>query len=625
MPQLPRPGLTCGCCTLSLNGWVKFVKETDFANQVFGHISTLGDRISRRNLIRSGAFLAGVATTLGSKSFGQAQSTPTETPGSATGGMAIPGLDATTVFVNGNILTVDAEFSVVEAMAIRGDQILAVGTTEQVLQLAGDNATRVDLAGKTVLPGFVDPHVHAVTGALIADLMEYVGIARFPTTEEVLNFLSEQAAAKTPGEWIAARNFDPSVQAGPDALTFAELDAVSTEHPIFVLNASGHLAYANSAAFAAAEIPPDVENPPGAEFVRDADGNLNGVMKNNVAFGQVLFRYPAIATADPVAALLNLAAQFNQVGLTTVSEFSLGPADLEMMNATAATGKLTTRIRAYPFYTYDAAWDAVDLQPQTGDAIARIAGYKLVSDGSNQGYTGLQREPYLNTDNYGLAYTEPEELIRLATKRSQQGWQLAIHANGDRAIDNVLDALAAVQSTGIEVRSLRPRIEHCSILHDEQIARMKELGVSASFLIGHVYYWGVAFRDEIFGEEKAELLDRARSCETAGVGFTLHSDFMVTDPNPLQMMEIAVTRRTQKEPDYALAPWEAITVESAIRAVTSEAAWQLNSDHEVGSLEPGKFADFVILDQDPRRVTPAQISEIPVLETWMNGQPVYQR
>jgi hypothetical protein len=187
-----------------------------------------------------------------------------------------------------------------------------------------------------------------------------------------------------------------------------------------------------------------------------------------------------------------------------------------------------------------------------------------------------------------------------------------------------LDALQAVQSTGIDLRSLRPRIEHCSILHDEQIARMKELGVSASFLIGHVYYWGVAFRDEIFGEEKAELLDRARSCETAGVGFTLHSDFMVTDPNPLQMIEIAATRRTQKEPDYALAPWEAITVESAIRAVTSEAAWQLNSDHEVGSLEPGKFADFVILESDPRHVDPTRIGEIAVLETWMNGQPVYQ-
>ncbi len=621
-PKSSRPALTCGCCGLSLNDWVKHAKENVASNEMFGHLSSLSDRISRRNFMRSGAFLVGVAATLGSKSLAQAQPTSKQ---QATIEVINASTAPTMVFVNGTILTVDAEFSVVEAMAIRDNQILAVGRTEDVLQLAGDTITQVDLAGKTVMPGFVEPHVHSVTGALISELMEYVGIARFATTDDVLNFLREQAEVTEPGDWIVARNFDPSVQIGPDALTFAELDAVSTEHPIFVLNASGHLAYANSRAFEAAEISPDIENPPGAEFVRDAEGQLNGVMKNNVAFGQVLLRYPALADADPIAALLNLATRFNQVGLTTISEFSLGPADLEVMNATAATGQLTTRIRAYPFYTYDQVWDELELQPQTGDAIARIAGYKLVSDGSNQGYTGLQRDPYLNTDNYGLAYTAPDELTRLAEKRSQQGWQLAIHANGDRAIDTVLDTLEIVQSTGIDVRSLRPRIEHCSILHDEQIARMKELGVSASFLIGHVYYWGIAFRDEIFGEEKAELLDRARSCETAGVGFTLHSDFTVTDPNPLQMMEIAVTRRTQQEPDYALAPWEAIPVESAIRAVTSEAAWQLNSEHEVGSLEPGKFADFIILDNDPRRVTPSQIGDIAVLETWMNGQQVYQR
>ena len=260
-PQSPRRGLTCGCCSLSLNAWVKYVEETSFANEDFGHVSSLGNRISRRNLIRSGAFLVGTAVTLSPKSFLQAQPPP-----SATNGVVIPGTDAITVFVNGNILTVDAEFSVVEAMAIQGNQILAVGQAEDVLQLAGDKANQIDLAGKTVLPGFVDPHFHAVTGALISALMAYVGIARFTTTEEVLNFLREQAAVTEPGDWIVARDFDPSVQAGPDALTFAELDAVSTEHPIFILNASGHLAYANSRAFEAAEIPADVENPPGTEL-----------------------------------------------------------------------------------------------------------------------------------------------------------------------------------------------------------------------------------------------------------------------------------------------------------------------------------------------------------------------
>lgn len=263
------------------------------------------------------------------------------------------------------------------------------------------------------------------------------------------------------------------------------------------------------------------------------------------------------------------------------------------------------------------------MKPGDGTPIARVAGYKLVADGSNQGFTGLQREPYLKSEDKGLAYMSREELTAVAVDRAQKGWQLAIHGNGDAAIDNILDACEAIRTAGVDLSSVRVRIEHCSILHDEQIQRMKDLNVSASFLIGHVHYWGVAMRDDVFGEEKAQLLDRCKSVEDAGVGFTLHSDFMVTDPVPLHMIEMAVTRRTWKEPDYVLAPQERISVESAIRAVTSEAAWQLFSEHEVGSLEVGKYADMVILDADPRTVEPDMIKSIKVLETWMGGNKVY--
>ena len=161
-------------------------------------------------------------------------------------------------------------------------------------------------------------------------------------------------------------------------------------------------------------------------------------------------------------------------------------------------------------------------------------------------------------------------------KYARQGWQLAIHGNGDQGIDNILNALEAASNKGIKL--IRPRIEHSSILHDEQIQRMKELGVSASFLIGHVHYWGTFMRDNVFGPEKVLLLDRAASVNKAGIGFTLHSDFPVTNPNPMHMIEMAVTRKTWKEPDYMLAPDERISVELAIRALTSEAAWQLMSD-----------------------------------------------
>ena len=533
------------------------------------------------------------------------------------------------VFQGGTILAVDDSFSEPEAVAIRGDRILAAGTLAQVLEAAGGSPEVIDLGGRTLMPGFVDPHTHALSGAILDKLCIYVGMARFRATAEVLALLKAEAERTAPGDWIVARNWDPSIQAGPAALTFDELDAVSSEIPVVVLNASLHLAYANRAAFAAAGIPADIANPPGAEFSRDSDGRLNGVMKNNVAYLKVLGAYPGLKAVDPVDAMESLARKFNALGLTTCSDLGLGgltqgAGDWAILKSAAATGRVSMRLRGFPIYTVAEQWEAAGVGPDEGDSLARIAGFKLIADGSNQGFTGLQREPYLGTDDRGLAYTSPEQLKLLATTWAGRGWRLALHANGDAAIDNVLDALEHVRDAGIDLAPVRPRIEHCSILHDEQIARMKDLGVSASFLIGHVHYWGVALRDRVLGAERAELLCRCASVERAGIGFTVHSDFTVSDPEPLTMMQMAVTRRTWEDPSLVLNPGERITVESAIRALTSEAAWQLGSEHEVGSLEPGKFADLVILDRDPRSVDPETLRDIRVSETWFNGELVHQ-
>jgi hypothetical protein len=353
------------------------------------------------------------------------------------------------------------------------------------------------------------------------------------------------------------------------------------------------------------------------------------VIKNNVAFLPVVSAAPAMVRLDPVVALIKLLDKWSAFGLTTVSELALGTLtrsveDAKIMFAAAQSGRLKARIRAYPFYTIGtAAWDDAGIGPGSGDSLARISGYKLVADGSNQGFTGFQREPYLNSDSRGTTYMTAEEMTSTALDRASKGWQLALHGNGDAAIDMVLDACTAVRDAAIDMRSVRARIEHCSMLHDDQIARMKDLGVSASFLIGHVHFWGVWMRDRVFGPERVQHLGRLHSVEEAGVGYTLHSDFMVTEPDPLKMIQMAVTRRTWKEPDFVLNPTERVTVESAIRALTSEAAWQLHSEHEIGSLEPGKFADLVVLDQDPRAVPPDAIGDIRIIETWMNGHRVY--
>jgi len=532
------------------------------------------------------------------------------------------------IYTGGTIMSVDAEFSKPEALAIKGNRIAAIGTLDHVQRAVGEDAEIIDIGGRTLMPGLIDPHTHILIGALMDQAMEYVGITRFSDTSEILGFIQELDAERPSEEWIVCRNYYPLLQGGDTSMGFATLDAISATRPIFVLNASGHIAYANSPAFAAAKIPDDVENPPGGEFVRGADGKLTGEMRNQMTFSQVLGARPSGFGSAPADAVIQTCERFSSLGLTTVTELGLGgllrgAGDWNILQQAAATGRLTQRIRAYPLYAFDEAWDEAGIAPGDGDEMVRAAGFKLIADGSNQGFTGLQREPYHTVDSTGIAYMTPEAITDLVRKRAKQGWQIAIHGNGDKAIDNILDAVEQVASEGIDVKAARIRIEHCSILHDEQIARMKTHGISASFLIGHVHYWGVAMRDQIFGPEKSKLLDRCASCEAAGVEFTIHSDFFVTDPNPLHMIEMAVTRKSWKEPDYALAPEEGASREGAIRAMTSTAAWQIGSEHEVGSLEPGKFADFIILDGDPSTVPADQIKDIKVLETWMGGQQTY--
>lgn len=532
------------------------------------------------------------------------------------------------MFENGTILPVDAAFSEHDAFAISGNKVLAVGSRDDVLAVAGRGIRRVDLDGRVVLPGFIEPHMHF---ALMAGLghLEDIGPFQRPTFDDALQGIREIAGNTGPDEWVMARQFDPIMLEPPRDLTTRDLDPIAPNRPAFILNASGHIAYTNSKTLELAGITRDSENPPGGEYGHYEDGSPNGVLYGASAFLGIMLQNEQIARrmqSGFVAAGREVGDQAAALGITTLCDQATGglagPSELDSYRAMFEGGSMKTRIRAYA-YSEQPGWDEAGVKPGDGDALMRLAGWKIVSDGSNQGFTGRQRGPYFTRDTVGIFYVEPEQLREAAAERGRQGWQLSIHGNGDAAIDSILDAVEYARDEGVDVHALRCRIEHCSILHDDQIQRMRSLGMVPSFLINHVHFWGHVMRDEVFGPDKVQLLDRCRSVEDAGLNWVIHSDAPVSPLGPLHKIRVAVARDLWAEPETILAPDERVGVEAAIRSVTRNAAWACHSEHEIGSLEPGKLADFVILDEDPRRVEPTAISGVGISETWMNGEAVF--
>ncbi|MCX7379465.1 MAG: amidohydrolase [Alphaproteobacteria bacterium] len=522
------------------------------------------------------------------------------------------------IFLARAIHTVDDAQRSVQAVAVRGGRIVALGARDEVLGLRGARTEVVDFGDATVLPGFVEPHMHSN----FAGLRPWLDVGPFTTADmdAARGKIRAAAAQAGPGGWVQAKMLDPSIMQGRP-FDRASLDDVSPEVPVFALEANGHVAYVNSKAIALAGVSRDTPDPPQARFVRDAGGALSGRLEEPNAFQPFVSVMPSPAPAELAALLRADLDDASAKGCTTLHDCGIGglfgEGDLALLDAVMA-GDPGVRYAGFLVSTHFETWAKLGLRPGERSRRFTLNGIKAWADGSNQGLTGYQREPYLGTTNRGALNYTPAEIEQVIRQAHDAGWQIGVHANGDAAIDVVLEAFE--RATDAEGRRrLRHRIEHCSILDTGQIARMARLGISPSFLIGHVHFWGRAFRDRLLGPERADRLDPCRSALAGGLRISLHSDYNVTPVDPLRCIENAVLR-DMHEGGGVLNPNERISVMHGIRAMTIDAAWQCHLDHLCGSLEVGKAADMVVLERDPLAVRADEIRKIPIRSTWLDGE-----
>jgi predicted amidohydrolase YtcJ len=532
------------------------------------------------------------------------------------------------VFVNANVLTMDAVNRVAAAVSVRHDRIEAVGTNAEIRRLITAETVVADLGGRTLLPGFIDAHGHfpgSGVREIMADLQSPpVGSVR--SLADVEAALSGVTSGKDKGEWLFGFGYDDTLLADKRHPTRADLDRVSTGHPIFVMHVSGHMGVANSAALQELGVDATTPDPVGGVIVKDpVTGEPTGLLQETAALA-AQNRMTNRSVSEGLAVLRSAVAEYAAVGVTTAQSGAVDAAMLQRMYWASRLGLIPLRLVVWP--EHERMGDTIragrfDREAHRTD-LFEVGAMKLVADGSIQGYTGYLTRPYHSpyagdAEYRGYPTLERDELIRLVREYREAGWQLAIHGNGDAAIDDILDAVAAAQAA-LPDADARTILVHAQMARDDQLDRMKLLAVTPTFFSAHTWYWGDRHWDIFMGPERARRMSPTRSAAERGLRFSVHLDTPVVPMNPLLLVWSTVNRISTGGrvigAEQRLAPME------ALRAVTIDAAWQIRHEDDRGSIEAGKLADLVVLSGNPLD-DPAAIRDIDVVETFVGGRSIF--
>ena len=520
-----------------------------------------------------------------------------------------------TILYNGKILTMGAREREVQALALTGSRVFAIGTSKEMLGLVAPGTRRVDLGGKRVTPGFNDAHSHPCDSGV--QLVTQVPL-EMDSIDAIQAAIRARAAQTPPGEWVVGFLYDDTKTAKP--LDRADLDAAAPDHPVVISHRGGHTAFVNSRALALVKVDENTPDPPHGQYFRDAAGRHNGRVAENAVdpFFALAVKPPSREDYRKGAALISKV--FASRGITSACEADGSPATLQGYLDARDAGELLGRFYTHIDYADLDKMIAAGMHTGFGDEFVRVGAVKLFADGSISERTALLSQPYEGLGDFrGVSRMTREELYDAVRKSHLAGWQVGTHANGDVAIDTVMGVYEQLQRE-FPRRDPRFRIEHCTLVTPELVRRIKAAGVIPAPFACYVLFHGEKMH--FYGEERLKHMFAMRDFIDAGIKAAPGSDYTASPAEPMMWLRSEVTRADST--GHVWGANQRITVEEAIRCSTVNGAYGSFEENIKGTLEPGQLADLVVWDHDLLTIDPVALTTVKPERTMLGGRWVYE-
>ena len=509
------------------------------------------------------------------------------------------------------------------SIAIKNKKIIWVGSHKNAKNIQGKH---IDFGDQAILPGFIDAHGHASYLAFATQVANLAsppvgGINTIKELQAELRKFIEESNLQ-PGEWVMGLGYDDSLLSEQRHPTKEDLDAVSTEHPIYLIHVSAHLGAANSLALSLANINTETKDPPGGKIRRYQNSSEpNGVFEETAAYP--LQQLAMSAYKDPIGSVKSAMEIYAKNGITTAQDGASSKETIGLMQAADAQGKINLDIISYPIGQNGLLKEIDTLSFGSYTGRLKIGGIKLILDGSPQGKTAYLTEPYYKpphseSDSYkGYPLIPQSEVSKWVKEYAELKIPIMAHANGDAAADMLIEAVEQANMNSDH----RTIMIHAQTVREDQLDQMRELKIIPSYFSTHTFYWGDWHRDSVFGEERAMRISPTKSSLDRNMPFTVHNDAPVVPPDMIRLLWSTTNRKTRS--GKVLGEEQKISTYAALEAMTINAAYQHFEDDIKGTIEVGKQADLVVLSEDPLSIHPEKLLNLKVVATYSKGTEIF--